>query len=104
MPTLIFTYRPKPGVAPEAFERFLKEVDQPVTLSLPSAKASRILRVLNEDAPFGYVEILEVTGFEDWKRDSQRPEVQVVLDQWPNFGDVATVKAYNSEQVYAGEG
>ena len=41
MPTLVFTYSPKPGVSFEEFKQFLEQVDQPVTLSLPSTKSSR---------------------------------------------------------------
>ena len=44
MPTLFFTYRPKPGVPFEEFQRFLEEVDQPATLALPSTIASAIYR------------------------------------------------------------
>jgi len=101
MPTLVFTYAPKQGVRVEEFERFLREVDQPVTLSLPSALSSRILRVLDPDTPFSFVEILEISSFEEWKRDSQLPAVQEVVAQWPSYGDVAGLKAYNCEEFYA---
>ena len=103
MPTLIFTYSPKPGVAWEEFQRFLEEIDQPVTLSLPSTTSSRILQVLNEDAPFACLEILEITSFEEWERDSKKPEVQRVVAMWPDYGDVAELKAYNCREFYAGE-
>lgn len=81
MPTLVFTYSPKAGVSFEEFRQFLEEVDQPLTLSLPSTKASRILRVLSEDAPFACIEILEITSFEEWERDSKTPAVQAVVSQ-----------------------
>ena len=103
MPTLVFTYSPKAGVSFEEFRRFLEEVDQPATLALPSAKSSRILRVQTPDAPFACIEILEITSFEEWDRDSKRPEVQKVIAQWPNYGDVANIKTYKCEQFYAGK-
>ena len=80
----------------------MEEVDQPLTLSLPSTKSSRIMRVLNEDAPFACIELLEITSFEEWERDSKLPAVQEVLAQWENYGDLAELKAYNCEEFYAG--
>ena len=102
MPTLIFTYSPKEGVPFEDFERFLREIDQPATLSLPSAVSSRILRVQGDDALFQAIEILEITSFEEWDRDTKRPEVKVVLDQWPEYADMESVKVYKCEEFYAG--
>jgi len=102
MPTLVFTYSPKPGVSFEEFRRFLEEVDQPLTLSLPSTKSSRIMRVLNEDAPFACIEILEIASFEEWERDSKLPAVQEVLAQWEDYGNLAELKAYSCEEFYAG--
>jgi len=104
MPTLIFTYSPKEGVPFEEFRRFLEEVDQPVTLSLPSTTSSRILRVLDEDAAFACLEVLEITSFEEWQRDSATAAVQEVVAQWPQYGDVAALKAYNCEEFFAAEG
>lgn len=106
MPTIVFTYSPKPGVPFEKFKRFLEEVDQPLTLSFPSAKSSRILRVLSEGAPFACIELLEVTSFEEWERDTKAPEVQEklqkVLAQWSDYADVSEVKSYQCEEFYAG--
>jgi hypothetical protein len=104
VPTLIFTYSPKAGVSFEDFRRFLEEVDQPVTLALPSTISSRILRVLDEDAPFACLEILEITSFEEWKRDSATEAVQQVVAQWPDYGDVAALKAYNCLEFFAADG
>ena len=100
MPTLVFTYSPKKGVAFKDFERFLREVDQPVTLSLPSALSSRILRVRGENVPFQCIEILEITSFEEWERDSKRPEVKKVVDQWPAYGAVEELRAYQCKEFY----
>ena len=103
MPTLIFTYRPKPGVPFEEFQRFLEEVDQPATLALPSTIASTIYRIVEpeEEPPsFTYVEVLEVTSFEAWERDSKRPEIQKVIEQWAKYGDVENIKVYHAEVFF----
>jgi len=103
MPTLIFTYRPKPGVPFEEFQRFLEEVDQPATLALPSTIASTIYRIVGpkEEFPsFTCLEVLEITSFEEWEQDSKRPEIQKVIKQWAEYGDVENIKVYHAEAFF----
>lgn len=59
--------------------------------------------VWQADVPFGCIEILEITSSEEWERDSKTPEVQRVVAMWPDYGDVAGLKAYNCRKFYAGE-
>ncbi len=94
MPTLVFTMNPKPGVSLEEFKHFLDTVDRPACLAQPSAITTRVLHVLDKDAPFALIEIFEVKSFEEWDRDAQSKIIQDVMKQWPDFGDVATLKAY----------
>jgi hypothetical protein len=101
MPTLIFTYSPKEGGSLETLKKFLEEVDQPATLALPSTISARILKVIDEDAAFECVELLEITSFEDWERDTKdpSPELQKVLDEWPNYGKTEEMKPYRCEEL-----
>jgi len=111
MATIIFTYSPRPGVPLEEFERFLREVDQPATLSNPSVIGSRILRINDEEAPFRYLELLEVRSFEEWERDTdpalRSPEEQKraeeVLAQWEKLGDIAGLKRYYVDEIFTSE-
>lgn len=103
MPTLVFTYSVKQGILFDEFKKFLEQVDQPVTLALPSVISSRILRVQGDEMPFQCIEVLEITSFEAWQRDSQLPEVKQVIDQWPEYGEMASVKAYSCVEFFAGE-
>jgi REDY-like protein HapK len=94
MTTLIFTMNPKPGVSLEEFKHFLDTVDRPACLAQPSAISTRVLRVLDKDAPFALVEIFEIESLEGWERDTQSKTIQDVIRQWPDYGDVATLKTY----------
>ena len=58
---------------------------------------------LNEDAPFACIEILDITSFEEWERDSKTPAVQEVVAQWPKYGNVPELKVYNCKEFYSGE-
>lgn len=101
MPTLIFTYSPKEGVSIEELKKFLDEVDQPATMTLPSTISARILKVLDEDASFKCIELLEITSFEDWELDTKdpSPELQAVLDEWQNYGKMDEMKIYQCEEL-----
>jgi len=103
MPTMIFTYSPKAGVSAADFERFLREVDQPATLRMPSAISSRILRITSEKAPFAYVELLEVTSCEQFLQDGKDPSLAPVLAQWGDYGNPSEVKAYQAIECYSGK-
>lgn len=94
MPTLIFTMNPKPGVPLDEFKQFLDTVDRPACLAQPSAIATRVLHVIDEDAPFALIEIFEVKSFDDWNKDTQSAMIQDVMIAWPNYGDLATLKVY----------
>ena len=71
MPTLIFTINPKPGVSLEEFKHFLDTVDRPACLAQPSAITTRVLRVLDKDAPFALIEIFEVISISAGVRGTQ---------------------------------
>lgn len=94
MPTIIFTMSPKPGVSLGEFKHFLDTLDRPACLAQPSAISTRVLRVIDKDAPFALIEIFEIESFEGWERDAQSEIIQDVIRQWPDFGDIATLKAY----------
>lgn len=94
MATLIFTMNPKPAVSLEEFKHFLDTVDRPACLAQPSAIATRVLRILDKDAPFALVEIFEIESFEAWEQDTQSEIIQDVIRQWPHYGDIAMPKSY----------
>ncbi|MBI9043535.1 MAG: hypothetical protein JEZ06_03565 [Anaerolineaceae bacterium] len=101
MATLVFTYSPKEGVTLEELKKFLVEVDQPATLSLPSTISARILKVLGDETDFTCIELLEITSFDEWEADTKvpSPELQAVLDEWPKFGKMEEMKIYQCEEL-----
>ncbi len=101
MPTMIFTYSAKPGVPAETFEQFIRDVDQPATLKLPSALSSRIFRIKGAGAAFQYLEVLEVTSLEAFAEDGKRPELGPIMEQWKDVGAVDDIKVYQCEEWYA---
>lgn len=91
--TLIVLVDLKPGVAPEAYERFIREEYLPVAGSLPSVADWRGYRVgglLGSDAapPARYVVVCELTDLEAFYRDVSGEEMQRLLAELHEYADL----------------
>ena len=89
---VFFLNRLREGVDPEAYERFVREVDYPFARRLPTIRSYVVTRLdgLFEggDAPYDYLEVVEITELEEYRRSldpSTSPEVQAFFEQWSSF-------------------
>jgi hypothetical protein len=76
----------KPGVAPEDYERWLREYDYRVAKTLPSIKSYRTHRISGpitgaEGAGWNYIERIEVRDEEQYQRDLASPAGQELIRQ-----------------------
>jgi hypothetical protein len=73
MPTVFWFSRLKPGIMPEAYERWVREVDYAQALQISSIRAYTVHRIhgpaAGETAPYDYVEVVEVTDMDAYRRD-----------------------------------
>jgi hypothetical protein len=73
MPTVFFLNRLKPGVDPEDYEQWVREVDYPIANSIPSILSYRTHRISgpyrHAHAEYDYIEVVEVTDIDDYRRD-----------------------------------
>ena len=79
MPIVLWFSRLQPDVAPEDYERFVREIDYPATERIPSIVRYRSLRVHgpaigDEALPYDFVDIAEISDINAYRRDlaSQR--------------------------------
>ena len=93
MPTMIVLVNLKEDVAPEDYERWLRDRYVPAILDLASVDEWRGYRVggLPEsggDAPYLYVVSVEINDLEKLSRDMESERVQRLLSELGRYADV----------------
>lgn len=89
----------KPGVAPADFERFSREIDQPLLRSLPVVEgfdAYGVAESVGESAPeFAIVELMTVRSWDEWVRvrDGGDPRLAAAGERFAELADPARVTA-----------
>lgn len=86
----------KPGVSPEAYEKWAKTVDMPIVNKLPSIDSFRVFRstaLLGSDdtPPFGYIEVLKINDMDVFFADVAKPAMQEVAEAFGGMVDVQFV-------------
>ncbi|MGK5631506.1 RedY protein [Streptomyces sp. URMC 123] len=101
METIVHRIRLNPGVPPERFERWVRDVDYATCPELPSVRAFRVLRVPDRP-PAGchYIEVIEVTSQADFARDMLTPPFRRLVADFEQLASV--VDELSGERV--GEG
>lgn len=74
------------------YETFARTIDSPTIKSLKSNKNFTILKGValfgsNEPSPYQYIEIMEVTNFEELAEDIKQQNVQDMLDKFMEFAE-----------------
>jgi hypothetical protein len=76
------------GVDPEAYERFLREVDYPRTLQLLPVSGYRATRILGRavsegDVPYAYIEVLDIDDYDAYLAAfaDPSPEIAELIEQ-----------------------
>ncbi len=86
MPTVFFLARLREGVDPETYEAWVREFDYPTARSIPSILSYKTHRVAGPfrqaTAPYDYIEVVEVTDIEDYRRElAELPQAQELRRQ-----------------------
>lgn len=86
MPTVFFLTRLRKGVAPADYEKWVREFDYPTAKSIPSIISYRTHRIAGPyreaDAHYDYIEVVEVTNIDDYRRDLEElPQAQELRRQ-----------------------
>jgi hypothetical protein len=103
VPVVFFLLKLKPGVSSEDYERWVREVDYPLAKGLGSIVDYRNHRLggpLEAGAPApscDYLERVEVTDLEAYRRDLESPEGRELGRQWAGF--VGEHAAWTGEEV-----
>jgi len=95
MTTLIVLFNLKPGVDVQAYEKWAKTTDLPVVRTLPSIASFSVYRsagLLGGDgqAPYQYVEILDVSNMQQFGADVGTDMMAKVAGEFREFADSPT--------------
>lgn len=93
---IIAVFNLKPGVAPETYESWAREVDIPTVNGLKSVSGFQVLRstgVLGSDAapPYAYFEIIDVADMARFGEEVATPLMQKVAAEFGGMVDVTFV-------------
>ena len=86
MPTVFFLARLREGVDPAEYEKWVREFDYPTAKTIPSIISYRTHRISGPfrkaDVPYDYIEVVEVTDIEAYRRDLEElPQAQELRRQ-----------------------
>ena len=89
MVTIFFLCNLKKDVNRIEYEKWIREVDYPrMKKYLESIKSYITYRIGEEDRKkiqFDYLEHVEITSMENYKRDMETPEFKKLTDEWLKF-------------------
>lgn len=89
MPVVYFLNTLRPEASPEAYERWVRDVDYPTARSLPqitSYVVTRATGTLEGDAsPYDYVERVEITDLGDYQAMLASPAMEAFAAEWSSF-------------------
>lgn len=91
MATVFFLTKLKEGADQKEYEKWVKEYDYPTCKKhFKSVKFYRAYKVKEEskkDSPYDFIEHIDMTSIDDYKRDLEMPEFKELLRQWSEFID-----------------
>ena len=90
--TLIVLFNLKKGVKEVDYEKYAVEIDSPSIKRLASNRGFKIFKGLNlfgrdTPSPYRYIEVMDISSFDDLASDIRREEIQKMLRQFSSFAD-----------------
>ncbi len=94
---VFFLNKLRNSVDPQDYEHWVRETDYPVARRDPAIQRYEVTKVdgalSGESASVDYLEVLEVTGIEEYRRTIETPEFKSLLAEWSEFVE-------SSEAIY----
>ncbi len=94
MPVVFWFSRLRPGVNAADYERWVREVDYRAAKDIPSIRSYRVHHIngpcLGDTTPYDYVEVVEITDIDDYRRDiQQHPAAQKIAAEIGHYVESA---------------
>lgn len=103
MPAVFFLTKLREGADREKYEKWVTEYDYPTCKKhFRSVLKYTTFRVNEESrsvSPYDYIEHIDLTSVEEYKRELETPEFQELLRQWSEFVDADSALVVYSDPV-----
>jgi len=92
MAIMVVLFNLKPGVTPEAYERWARETDVPAVNALDSVERFRVYRslgLLGSEArpPYAYMELVEIADLDKLAHDAATEKMREITAQFQTMAD-----------------
>jgi hypothetical protein len=93
---VFFVNKLRPGVDPEEYEAWVREVDYPIARAQGAILAYTVTRIdgtLSGDgsSPFTHLEVIDITDIEAYRALGARPDFQELISEWSQFVEEAVM-------------
>jgi hypothetical protein len=89
---MVVLFNLKPGVSPEAYERWARETDVPAVNALASVERFRVYRSLGllgseAKSPYAYMELVEIADLDTLAHDAATERMREITAQFQTMAD-----------------
>jgi hypothetical protein len=89
MAVVFFLNKLRPGVKGEDYERWVRDVDYPTARSLDTITSYVVAKMAatldGNPAPYDYIERVEITDIDDYRKELADPKLGDFAQQWSAF-------------------
>ena len=88
MPAVFVLSKLRSGADTQKYEKWVREYDYPTSRkvkSIVSYRAYKVTGALQGTPEYSYVEHIEITNMDEYKKDLETPAFKELLNQWSTF-------------------
>lgn len=88
MPTVFVLSKLRPEADPEKYENWVRHYDYPTSKKLESIvhyQVYKVIGVLEGSSEYSYIEHIDITNIEEYRKDLLTPIAKGLLNQWSSF-------------------
>ena len=98
---VFFLNKLRDGIDPADYENWVRRTDYPIARSHPAVQRYEVTKLhstLEGGSPScDYLEVLEVTGIEEYRQALETPQFKQLLGEWSNY--IASSEAIHGEVI-----
>jgi hypothetical protein len=88
MPVVFFLSKKREGIRSEDYEKWVREFDYVITQRMKSVTFYRVNRIKEKfqgDPPYDYIEYIQITNYDEYRKEFDGPIGKEILAQWTKY-------------------